>query len=65
MNKPKKHKGLSYKSGIALRKITGKSMLDWTHLSKLFPLYRAQIKAHKNNQKYLVELKQKLEKKIG
>lgn len=60
--KTNKHIGLKFKSGKALQKITGKSMLDWSHLCKLFPLYKAQIKAHKNDQDYLKQLKVRLEK---
>lgn len=58
-----KHTGLKFKSGRALRHVTGKSFLDWSHLAKLFPLYKAQIKAYKGNLDYLKELKVKLESK--
>lgn len=60
--KRNKHTDLKFKSGRALQKITGKSLIDWTHLAKLFPRYKAQIKAHRLDQKYLKDLKVRLER---
>jgi hypothetical protein len=60
--KTKKHTALGYKSGFALRKLTGKSLIDWVHLTKRFPLYKSIIKAHRSDQNYLIALKEKLER---
>ncbi len=56
-----KHTDLKYKSGRALQKVTGKSLIDWSYLCKRFPLYKSQIKAHRSDQDYLKNLKVKLE----
>ena len=57
-----KHTGLTKKQGRAIRKVTGKHNVDWAYMMKQFPLHREIIKAHKNNQEFLVQLKKKLEK---
>ncbi len=62
--KTKKHTALGYKSGFALRKLTGKRMIDWYWLARKFPLNKDEIKAHRSDQNYLVALKEKLEKVV-
>jgi len=57
-----KHTGLTKKMGRALRKVTGIHQLDWAYMLKRFPHHKNQIKAHKNDQEFLVQLKKKLEK---
>jgi len=57
-----KHTELTKKMGLALRKVTGKTKLDWAYMLKQFPHHKEQIKAHKNDQEFLVQLKKKLEK---
>ena len=48
--------------GRAPRHLTGKHQIDWTYMMKKFPTHREVIKAHKNNQEFLAQLKQKLER---
>lgn len=55
-----KHTDLKYKSGRALQKITGKSLIDWAYLCKRFPHHKVQIKAHRSDQEYLKNLRAKL-----
>lgn len=61
-NRQKKHDGLTKKMGHALQKVTGKTQLDWAYMMNKFPHHRDIIKAHKNDQKFLAQLKKKLEK---
>ena len=57
-----KHLGLTKRQGRAIRKVTGKHNLDWMYMMKKFPLHHEIIKAHKNNQEFLAQLKKELEK---
>ena len=57
-----KHTGLTKPQAYAPKKVTGKHRVDWAYLSRKHKSHAIQIKAHKHDLAYLLELKKRLEK---